>query len=152
MDTQSVWGVLANIPVGTIVSWIAVIFAIIAAFCTVAIKLYKVFEKYHSLKDENLEQKHILTEHDDAIEDIKVSLEQIRDSLSEQKDVNLKQIRHTIVHDCDEAIALDFITAGKLRSLEELYQEYIDIFHGNGYVKTLIQKVRKLPVVAKLDE
>ena len=39
-----------------------------------------------------------------------------------------------------------------LRSLEELYEEYTRIFNGNGYVKTLVMKVRALPVVGVLDE
>ena len=44
------------------------------------------------------------------------------------------------------------ISINKLRSLEEMYEEYVEIFHGNGYVKTLMERVRKLPIVGKLDD
>ena len=33
-----------------------------------------------------------------------------------------------------------------------MYEEYVEIFHGNGYVKTLMERVRKLPIVGKLDD
>jgi hypothetical protein len=73
-------------------------------------------------------------------------------SLDEQKEVNLKQIRHTIVHTCEDALEKGEISINKLRSLEEMYDEYVDIFHGNGYVKTLVMRVRKLKIVGKLDD
>ena len=44
------------------------------------------------------------------------------------------------------------ISINKLRSLEEMYDEYVKIFHGNGYVKTLVIRVRKLKIVGKIDE
>ncbi len=33
-----------------------------------------------------------------------------------------------------------------------MYDEYTEIFHGNGYVKTLVMRVRELPIIGKLDE
>lgn len=152
MDTNSVWDLLSSIPIGTVVAWIVVIFAIITAICTGTIKLYKVFTKYKKIKDENEEQKKLLEEHGNVLKEVNDSLKTIKESLDEQKEVNLKQIRYTIVHTCDEAIHDGEISAGKLRSLEEMYEEYVEIFHGNGYVKTLVKKVRELPVVGKLDE
>jgi len=44
------------------------------------------------------------------------------------------------------------ISINKLRSLEEMYDEYVEIFHGNGYVKTLVTRVRKLKIIGKLDD
>lgn len=32
-----------------------------------------------------------------------------------------------------------------------MFEEYTTIFHGNGYVKTMVYKVRELPVKGKLD-
>ena len=66
--------------------------------------------------------------------------------------MNLKQIRHTIVHTCEDALDKGEISINKLRSLEEMYDEYVKIFHGNGYVKTLVMRVRKLKIVGKLDD
>ena len=113
--------------------------------------MYKFFTKYKSLKDENQQQKQTIEEHDKVLEDVNKSLSEIKASLEEQKEVNLKQIRYTIVHSCDDAISLGYITAGKLKSIEELYEEYTTIFHGNGYAKTLVEKTRTLPVKGKLD-
>jgi len=33
-----------------------------------------------------------------------------------------------------------------------MYDEYVEIFHGNGYVKTLVTRVRKLKIIGKLDD
>lgn len=151
MDTQSVWELLSDISVGTIVAWIIVICAIIAALCTGTIKLYKAFEKYKEVKDKNVEQEKIIREHEKTLNDISKSLQDIQKSLDEQKEVNLKQIRHTIVQTCEDALDRGEISINKLRSLEEMYDEYIEIFHGNGYVKTLVLRTRELPITGKLD-
>lgn len=152
MDTKSVWDLLSGIPVGTIVAWIVVICAIIAALCTGTIKLYKIFTKYKEMKDKDKKQTEIIESHDATLKAIDSTLQSIQKSLDEQKDVNLKQIRHTIVHTCEDALEKGEISINKLRSLEEMYEEYVDVFHGNGYVKTLVMRVRKLKIVGKLDD
>lgn len=152
MTEDLVWSMLAKIPIGTIVAWILVIIAIITTICLVVIKTYKAFDKYSKLKDENEKQKDMLKEHDKLIKQVNDSLTEIKSSLATQTEVNLKQIRHTIVHTCDDAIDVGFISAGKLKSLEELFEEYTTVFHGNGYVKTMVEKVRKLPIEGKLDD
>lgn len=83
---------------------------------------------------------------------INAMLEKIQLSLDEQRDVNLKQIRHTIVHTCEDALERGQISINKLRSLEEMFDEYTGIFHGNGYVKTLVTRVRELEIIGKLDD
>ena len=151
-DTQTVWEFLSGIPIGTIVAWVMVIGAIIAALCAGTIKLYKIFTKYKEAKDKDEKQQKIIESHDDTLKEIEKSLLEIKKSLDEQKEVNLKQIRHTIVHTCEDALDKGEISINKLRSLEEMYDEYVEIFHGNGYVKTLVTRVRKLKIVGKLDE
>ena len=37
MNTNEVWDILSNLSIGTVVAWISVICAIIAAICTAAI-------------------------------------------------------------------------------------------------------------------
>lgn len=152
MDTQQVWDVLLSLPIGTVVAWIFVICAILAGVGTAAIKLYKVFSKYRDLKERNEEAQDTLTEHGESIKEIKDILTKMQASLDEQREVNLKQLRHDIVHTCDDAIAAGYISIGKLKSLEEMFEEYVELFHGNGYVKTLVMKVRQLPIVGKLDD
>lgn len=152
MDTKSVWNLLSGIPIGTIVAWVIVISVIIGTLCTGTIKLYKVFTKYKSLKDRNEEQTKQIEGHDEVLKQVKDSLKDIKKSLDEQKEVNLKQVRYNIVHACDDAISAGAISAGKLRSIEEMYEEYTSIFHGNGYVKTMVLKARQLPISRQLDE
>lgn len=152
MDTQSIWDLLSSIPIGTVVAWVVVICAIFSALCAGTIKFYKAFEKYKKVKDKNEKQEKIIKVHEKTIEEIGKALTGIKKSLDEQKEVNLKQIRHTIVHTCEDALDKGEISINKLRSLEEMYDEYIEIFHGNGYVKTLIARVRELPIIGKSDE
>ena len=152
MDTQSIWDLLSSIAIGELVAWIVVICAIITALCTGKIKLYKVFTKYKEMKDKDQKQTEIIKSHEKTLCEIEKSLKTINKSLDEQKEVNLKQIRHTIVHTCEDALEKGEISINKLRSLEEMYDEYVDIFHGNGYVKTLITRIRKIKIVGKLDD
>jgi DNA gyrase/topoisomerase IV subunit A len=150
---------LSRIQVGQIVAWFAVISTIVTALCTGTIKIYNIFLKYKAAKDKDeiqekriSEQQEVLDKHEKTFEEIRDSLAQIKESLNVQKDVNLKQVRHTIVHTCEDALDKGEISINKLKSLEEMFEEYTDIFHGNGYVKTLVSRVRKLPIVGKLDE
>lgn len=152
MTTGSIWEQLAGLHIGTVLSWIAVIGAIIGTISGVTVKLYKVFNKYQKLKDDNEKQVKMLKEHDELIKDVKKSLTEIKTSLDEQRGVNLKQVRYNIVHTCEDALEAGHITIGKLKSLEEMFQEYTEVFDGNGYVKTLMKRVRELPIVGKLDE
>ncbi len=152
MDTQPVWETILNIPIGTIVAWITVIAAIITAIITTTIKFYKVFSKVKALRDADLEKAEKLQKHDELMGVIEERLARIQSALDEQKEVNLKQVRYQIVHTCDEALSLGYISAGKLKSLEEIYEEYTNVFHGNGYVATMMQKVRELEVRGGLYE
>lgn len=152
VDTTPVWGMLFNLTIGQVVAWIAVIAAIIAGIVAATIKLYKAFSKVKALKDADTDKTETLKKHDEMMDKICDRLDGIQKALDEQKDVNLKQIRYQIVHTCDDALDAGFITAGKLKSLEELFEEYTEIFHGNGYVKTMMKKTRCLDVRGKLDE
>jgi hypothetical protein len=152
MDTASVWSTLSGITVGSLVAWCVVIVIIITTIVKGVIKLYTFFDKYKQLKEENANQSKLIKEHDDTLKSINESLAKINKCLDEQSDVNLKQVRHTIVHTCYDAIAAGEIQVGKLKSLEEMFDEYLNVFHGNGYVKSLVERVRKLPVVGSLDD
>lgn len=152
VDTKPVWEVLLNIPVGSLVTWVMVIAGIITGIVTGTIKLYKAFSKVQALREANADKTETLLKHEETMTQICEQLANIKDALDVQKEVNLKQVRYQIVHTCDDAINAGYITAGKLKSVEELYDEYTGIFHGNGYVKTLMEKTRELDIRGKLDE
>lgn len=151
-STSAIWEVILNVPVGKLLAWIIVIASILTAIIAATIKLYKVFSKVRDLREADEEKSKMLRDHDKTMQEIDRRLGEIQDAMEVQREVNLKQVRYQIVHTCDDAITAGFITAGKLKSLEELYEEYQNIFHGNGYVKTLMKKVRLLPVRGSLDE
>lgn len=152
MDTAPVWETILNVPVGRFVAWIVVIASIVAGIAAGTIKLYKFFNKVRDLKERDEEKTKMLEAHDKTMREIDERLRQIQESLQTQREFNLKQVRYQIVHTCDDAISRGSISAGKLKSLEELFEEYTLIFHANGYVKTLMNKVRTLPVTGTLDE
>lgn len=152
MDTQSVWDSLSSIPVGTVVAWVTVICAIIAAISTGAVKLYKVFERYRGYKEEDEAQKELLKKHDEILDDISQSLMAIKDSMEIQKDVNKKRLRYDITKLCNRALSERHVTVSILKSIEEMFEDYVGVYNGNSWVKTLVFKVRKLPVIEDLDE
>ena len=79
-------------------------------------------------------------------------LDAIIEKLDKQDNSNFIKLRHEIVQAGEDALERGQITIRKLKSLEELYQEYHDTYDGNSYVQTLMVKVRALPVVGKLNE
>ena len=149
MDTQPILDSLSSFSVGRVVAWIVVIGTILSTLCAGTIKLYKVFTKYRDMKDKEQKQKTIIETHDKTLTEIKDSLQDIKNSLNEQKDVNLKQLRHTIVQTCEDCLEKGEISINRLRSLEEMYSEYVNVFHANGYVKILVERVRTLKIVGR---
>lgn len=152
METNDVFQILSAIPIGTIFAWITAIVTILAAMGCGLIKLYKVFEKSKKLKDENDSFKELVQTHDAQLATIIEQLNRITNKLEKQNTLNLKQLRHSIVRAGEEALSNNEITIRKLKSLEEMFEEYTNEYHANGYVKTLMYKVRKLRVIGKLDE
>lgn len=150
--TSSIWELLGNIPVGTVAAWIAVLIAIVSAICAAVLKLYKVFLKYKEAKDKNEANERAIHEYGEVLKEVRESLNRLEFKFKEQEEINLKQLRRDIVDICDDALAMGKISAGKLKLLEELFEEYTSVFHANGYVKTLVVKARKVPVEGKLDE
>lgn len=143
ITTNEAWSFLSTLSIGTVLAWTSVIGAIIAGICTAAIKLYSVFEKYKKSKDKIAKQEEVIAQHNEAFAEIRAQLKSISEALNDQKEVNLKQVRHTIVHTCEDALERGEMSTNKLQSLEEMYEEYTNLFHGNGYVKTLMTRVRK---------
>lgn len=157
MNEKEAWEFLSQIPVGTIVSWIILVVIIITFFGMLIIKLYKLFEKTKKIQDENNDFKNLVNKHEDALNLIISELGTIRDEQKDSKRRELKKLRHSIVRAGEEAISKDSITIRELRSLEELYTTYSEFKDddgklANGYVHTLMNKVRKLQVIGRLDE
>lgn len=151
METSDVIRTLSSIPIGTIIAWGAVIVGIITAIITVTIKLYKIFDKTHKMKEENLEFRQMVKKHEEQLGLINEKLSFIQENLSKRDEIDLKNMRYQIVRAGEEYVSVGQVTIRQLRSLEELFEEYHNR-HGNSYVTTLMRKVRSLPVIGKLDE
>lgn len=151
MEAKDVIQTLSSIPIGTIIAWVTVIVGIITAIVTGTIKLYKAFEKTHEMKEENLEFRKMVKDHDAQLKLINDKLSCIQDNLTKRDKADLKSMRYSIVRAGEEYVSMGKITIRQLRALEELFEDYHDK-HGNGYVTTLMRKVRALPVIGRLDE
>ena len=151
METQSVVELLASIPIGTIVSWVIVVSGIITSIVMGTIKMYKMFEKTHELKEENIEFRNMVVSHDEQLKAISEKLSTIQSCLDLREKAELKKMRYSIVRAGEEYVSLQKITIRQLKSLEEMFEEYHDK-HGNGYVTTLMRKVRALPVIDADDD
>lgn len=152
MDKSDVIKYLSSLPVGTIIAWILVIGAILGVIILGLKKLYKVFEASHKVKEENDALKKMVKDHESQLAQISNQLSDIKESLDEQDKVEFKRMRHEIVQAGESAVINKSITIRQLRALEELYEVYHEERHGNGYVSTLMAKVRNLPVIGRLDD
>lgn len=84
METTDVIQTLSSIPIGTIIAWVTVIVGIITAIVTGTIKLYKAFEKTHEMKEENLEFRKMVKDHDEQLKIINDKLSCIQDNLTKR--------------------------------------------------------------------
>ena len=151
METKEVVQTLSAIPIGTIIAWVVVIAGIITAIIAATIKMYKVFETTHRIKEENDEFKKMVKEHDELLKSIKDDLADMKQKQLERDKADFVRLKYSIVRAAEEYISKNEITIRQLKSLEENYEEYHKN-HGNSYVTTLMWKVRKLPVLGALDE
>lgn len=164
MDTNSIWELLSSISIGTVVAWIMVICVIIGVICTGTIKLYKVFSKYKSVKDENENLKHNVEKHEEQLNRLEEQLEsmnqnineqfsEIKDALNEQRETKIKELRHNITVSGEKALADKEMTVRQWSSLHEMVDEYMNKYKQNSYVASLMLKVdRDVAVIGRLDE
>ena len=138
MTQQDVWNVLANIKIGTIVAWVAVIIAIITVIVIAIKRLFRLFRDYSSYKAKKEETEQRLKKHDDT-------LQQIVQSNEIQTKLLIQVVRSNIIVICQNAIAAGYITDVQLREVTELYELY-ENSGGNSYASMLIEKVKTLPI------
>ena len=151
MKTNDVVAILSSIPIGTIIAWITVIGGILTGICAGTIKLYKLFEKTHEMKEENEEFIRLVKSHDEQLLAIKQSIDVIQDTLDRREKSEIKRLRYSLIRAMEEYVSKGEITIRQLMSLEESFEDYHN-HNGNGYVTTMMRKVRALPVKGKLDE
>ncbi len=141
-----------------------VICVIIGVICTGTIKLYKVFSKYKSVKDENENLKQNVEKHEEQLHRFEEQLEsmnqnineqfsEIKDALNEQRETKIKELRHNITVSGEKALADKEMTVRQWSSLHEMVDEYMNKYKQNSYVASLMLKVdRDVAVIGRLDE
>lgn len=164
MDTSSIWELLSNISIGTLVSWLIVICTIVSAICTGTIKLYKIFTKYKKVKDEEEDLRLDVVNHEKQLSEIKLQLEvlnqnisqqfsDIKETLDEQRGTKIKELRHSITDSGERALSDGKMTVRQWTSLHEMCDDYIHKYKQNSYVLSLMNKVdRDVTIIGKLDE
>ena len=152
MEVTSIWQMLSDIKIGTLIAWTIVIIAIFTTVTRAIKNVYAFISKYKEMKEMNERQSKMLDNHEKNFKEIKDSLAKISKSLDEQKNINLKYTRHVLVDGCCGAIVAGNIQNEQLASLEEIYEEYRTVFNGNAYVGGLMERVRALPIILSKDE
>lgn len=164
MNTASVIETLSNIPVGTIIAWGSSLCAIIGAIYAMIAKMYKTFEKYKDVKEENDSLKSTVAKNSSDIVKLNEKIESmntvivqklsgIEDRLESQEQTKIKELRNTLVYKGEEALSKKQISIRAWSSLQEMFDEYENKYHQNSYVKSLRMRIeRDVEVVGKLDE
>lgn len=151
METSNVISTLSEIPVGTIIAWVIVLSSIVSLVVSGLVKLYGIFKRADKMQDDNAEFRKMVEDHDVKLKDIIQMLDIIKNKLDTRDKAELTDMRYQIVRAGEEYVSNGHLTIRQLRVLEEMFQEYHSR-QGNGYVTTLMKKVRTLPVIGKLDE
>lgn len=158
MDTKQLIEWLSSISLGTFIAWIIAVGVLLTAICAGTIKLYKLFTKYREAKEKNEKYEKLAEENKNDISDLSKKLDKIFSIVDEQKKLNYKQTRDSLVQACDIALSEGTISASRYRSLMEMYDEYNEVFkdmHPNGYVKKLVERVcdpTQVKIIGTLDD
>lgn len=152
MDKEVV-EVIAAIPIGVVIKWISFVIAAIAGTGALAIKTYKVFEKYKSIKDEKENLQKTVKQHETKLVEFDSKLTLIINMLNSQNETTMKQLRSELVKDGERYLVEKKMTIREWKVYMEKYNEYHDKFNQNSYVESLRNKIeREVQIVGALDE
>lgn len=160
MEDNIIIETISAIPFGVILNWIVGFCAIVAAVSAIAVRLYKVFEKYKNSKDQNTKLKEEVKNHNEKFKKIEEDIEElhgkidlVQQTLEQQNTRELNKLRHSICREAEDAIEKGRISIQSLRSLEDMYDDYKNTFHKNGYVKDLMNTVRtSVEIIGSIEE
>lgn len=157
-EAQPIWAVIASTKVGTVVGIISVLCGICSVASVGAIKVYKLFYKYTKSKEETESYKETVNRLNERDELIMAQLRDINQKLSDQEDIKIKELRHTLVTTGEAAIVNGYMTIRSWSSWMELFNVYFDLLKQNSYVESLKKKIDKgiengtIKILGKLDE
>lgn len=164
MSTNDVVSVMSNIPIGTVIAWGTAVIGITGAVSAFTVKMYKIFDKYKSIKDENAALKTAVA--NNTAEIVKTNnkvdvqtgmiikqLQEINEKLEAQRESKIKELRHTLVSVGEEALDKKWMSIRAWESLHEMYNDYRYGYNQNTFVQSMMERIeREVKVVGKLDE
>lgn len=144
---------LSTVSAGTVLKWILICGAIIGAIVTASVKCYKMFEKVRQYENKRDEHEEFIKQTKEDLSDLKAKYIELTDFVKttreESNRIDQIKLRHSIVRSCEEAINNGTITFDALRSIDELYEVYHDVLHGNSYAADLVNMIHTLPVIKR---
>lgn len=152
MNTEDAWTLIGNIALNDLVTWLMILGVIGGAAYKFFTKIFNWFDEIREHQTEYSELIEAVKQQNNRFDKIEAALALMRESFKEQKEFNFKQVRNTIVHQCDLALEKGAITPEKKKSLNELYEEYVHVFNGNSYVSSQIARVNQLPILSNYKE
>lgn len=164
MEAETILEWLSNVSVGSIIAVCTAVSVVCVGVWKIVSKILELYEKYSEIKEERDQMRQrlssseqeigeIKTQFSEAISGITRQLTDIKQALDEQRGTKIKELRHSITIAGEAALAHGEMTVREYTSLHEMVNEYVNVYHQNWYVESLIAKVdRDVHVIGKLDE
>lgn len=164
MEAETILEWLSGISVGSIIAVCTAVSVVCVGVWKIVSKILQLYERYTEIKEdrEQMKQRLISSEQEitemksqfsEAISGITQQLTDIKQALDEQRGTKIKELRHSITIAGEAALARGEMTVREYTSLHEMVNEYVNVYHQNWYVESLIAKVdRDVHVIGKLDE
>lgn len=116
----------------------------------IVIALTKIFFEVFDLVISKLNGYHKNRNHDEKITETIAAHTKIIEELTEKckmlsNEMKKMELRLNITAICNSCLSKGSITSNEFKMLEGLYAEYQEL-GGNGYIKTLMEKIRALPI------
>jgi uncharacterized protein YjgD (DUF1641 family) len=127
------------------------VFAVIVGLVSALNYFYGLFTKAHEAKSKSEDFKETVEKHTEEIQELNDKIDKLVDISNQLIEINKIQTRHYIVETCTWAIEQKEIEQYQLQSLEDMYEMYTQILHGNSYATTMMNKVRTLPIKNTID-
>lgn len=136
---------VSQLPVGTVIAWIAGIVAIVVALTLLGVKVYKLIEKYRKGRN-------AIDDKMSAFERLKHNDEQMQKSIDALTEAMQQMLADRLNQRIREYYALKYIPEQEFENFQHLYIAYKDV-NGNGEMEMRFHKcIDDLHVKAKTQD
>ena len=149
MKMSEIIEALNCISVGDVLKWIMIIATLVTALAAVSVRCYKLSGKYWKAKSCAADKDKTIEDHTESIKSVKEDIKQLVEFNLKMVEVNKIITRNSIVRICNESLDVGYIDSIQLQALEDSYDMYQNVLHGNSYVSALVGATRKLRIVVR---